>query len=725
MGKEGWYLSCSCAHSLVLIFATILLLFQQNCTAKNNPPCPPSSCGKIGNISYPFRLRGEPSHCGDPRYQLDCVNNATLLTLFSGKYHVQDIDYKRYKMVVSDAGAGEDATCSFIPRYFLSDGSFRPTGLVGPDDFGSQPFLLDPIDPPRIAYFNCTNPVTGDPRYVKVDTSGCGSRGHVYALLEPSLFDYRVKDIKVGCNLTVATLGSSRKLPETQQGNVSYDEIHRIIVEGFQLSWLPVICEDRCGKGTNCEVINESNGQVQCNKHYCHYAYHTTDKCEYWQQIIGYTRAYLRGIIFGIGSRITFSTKQLDNPVGLEYFDGGIFIGRNVVPIFVAARYLFGIVLLLVLLIYKWRRRHLSIYENIEIFLLDSSLNPIRYEYKEIKKMTGGFKVKLGEGGFGSVYKGKLRSGLDVAVKMLLSKSNANGQDFISEVATIGRIHHVNVVRLVGYCVDGKKRALVYEFMLNGSLDKYIFSKEGSDPLSYEKIYEISVGIARGIAYIHQGCDMQILHFDIKPHNILLDDNFIPKVSDFGLAKLYPVDDSIVPLTAARGTLGYMAPELFYKNMGGVSYKADVYSFGMLLMEMASKRRNTNPHAEHSSQHYFPFWIYDQFKEEKNIDMVDASEEDNILAKKMFMVALWCIQLKPSDRPSMNKVVEMLEGEIESLELPQRPSFYPDNIYVHDELNSGQTSFSSSSYSDSYHDESITGDSPRIVLDRDRQSISN
>ena len=130
----------------------------------------------------------------------------------------------------------------------------------------------------------------------------------------------------------------------------------------------------------------------------------------------------------------------------------------------------------------------------------------------------------------------------------MLGKSKGNGQDFISEVATIGRIHHANVVQLIGFCTEGPKRALIYEFMPNGSLEKYIFSREGSVPLSIEKTYEISIGVARGIEYLHQGCDMQILHFDIKPHNILLDENFTPKVSDFGLAKLYPADESIVGL---------------------------------------------------------------------------------------------------------------------------------------------------------------------------------
>ncbi|RZB57963.1 Rust resistance kinase Lr10 isoform A [Glycine soja] len=294
----------------------------------------------------------------------------------------------------------------------------------------------------------------------------------------------------------------------------------------------------------------------------------------------------------------------------------------------------------------------------------------------EVKKMAGGFKDKLGEGGYGSVFKGKLRSGSCVAIKML-GKSEGNGQDFISEVATIGRTYHQNIVQLIGFCVHGSKRALVYEFMPNGSLDKFLFSKDESIHLSYDRIYNISIGVARGIAYLHYGCEMQILHFDIKPHNILLDENFTPKVSDFGLAKLYPIDNSIVPRTAARGTIGYMAPELFYNNIGGISHKADVYSYGMLLMEMASKRKNLNPHAERSSQLFFPFWIYNHIGDEEDIEMEDVTEEEKKMIKKMIIVALWCIQLKPNDRPSMNKVVEMLEGDIENLEIPPKPTLYP------------------------------------------------
>ncbi|XP_021820314.1 rust resistance kinase Lr10-like, partial [Prunus avium] len=353
--------------------------------------------------------------------------------------------------------------------------------------------------------------------------------------------------------------------------------------------------------------------------------------------------------------------------------------------LYVAAKFTVGFPFVTALVIYKWRRRHLSMYENIEDFLRsNNNLMPIRYSYSDIKKMARGFKDKLGEGGYGSVYKAKLRSGRLVAIKMLSKSKTNNGQDFINEVGTIGRIRHVNVVRLIGFCVDGSKRALVYDFMPNGSLEKYIFSQQGDVSLSCHKIFEIAHGVARGIEYLHQGCDMQILHFDIKPHNILLDENFTPKVSDFGLARLYPLDNSIVSLTAARGTMGYIAPELFYKNIGGISYKADVYSFGMLLMEMTGRRKNLDVGIEQSSQFsqiYFPTWVSDQLKAGKDIEIGDdATDEEKKIIKKMMMVALWCIQMKPIERPSMNKVVEMLEGEIESLQMPPRPFLYPQQI---------------------------------------------
>ncbi|KAJ8775153.1 hypothetical protein K2173_020157 [Erythroxylum novogranatense] len=315
-------------------------------------------------------------------------------------------------------------------------------------------------------------------------------------------------------------------------------------------------------------------------------------------------------------------------------------------------------------------------YDNIEEFLqTQSDFMPIRYSYSDIKKITKNFKDKLGQGGYGSVYKGRLRSGRLAAIK-LLGNSKSNGQDFINEVGTIGTIHHVNVVKLIGFCVQGSKRALVYEFMPNGSLDKYLFSSEVSNSINTEKMYEISLGVARGIEYLHRGCAMQILHFDIKPHNILLDENFVPKISDFGMAKLCDTKNTVVSLIGARGTMGYMAPELNYRHIGGVSFKSDVYSFGMLLMEMAGRRKNLNLVADHSSQIYFPPWAYEQFRKGKYIDFgkANATEEQNRITKKIILVAFWCIQLKPDNRPPMHRVIDMLEQDVESLEFPPKPS---------------------------------------------------
>ncbi|XP_019452195.1 PREDICTED: LEAF RUST 10 DISEASE-RESISTANCE LOCUS RECEPTOR-LIKE PROTEIN KINASE-like 2.1 [Lupinus angustifolius] len=689
-----------------IFFITILLFFHQSSPSNNDPKlCPSSSCGKIHNISYPFRLKTDPNTCGDTRYELECHNNMTLLlTLFSGKYYVQDIDYKKYTIHVSDVGVIEDNICSFIPSYFLYEGSFG-YNFIGP---GINPFKLD--DTMRISYFNCSNMIIDDDKYVNVDATPCGSRGHIYVVLDNSSNrNFSVKDIKIGCQLKVSTFANwtTIKYDKNKNNNVSYVDIHNMLVYGFRLSWLYVICEDKCGKGFECHVLDESIGEVQCNQdQLCPYVYDGPNKFTYncggsgiWYKIGDFIVGYAVGLYAGLQH-----VKRGD-----EYDGIGANIGEAMgryIPPYIIVRYLIGIVAFIALLIYKWRIRHKSIYENIEHFLEGDIFMPIRYSYKEIKQMSHGFKEKLGQGGFGLVYKGKLRSGSFVAIKML-NKSKDDGQDFISEVATIGRIHHANVVRLIGFCVEGSTKALVYEFMPNGSLDKYIFSKQDNVLLTCEKMYEISLGVAHAISYLHNGCEMQILHFDIKPHNILLDENFVPKVSDFGLAKLYPTDKNVVTVTGVRGTLGYMAPELYYHNIGGVSYKADVYSFGMLLMEMASRRRNfissVESNIESSDQLYFPMWIYDELDKDKDIELENLTKEENRVTKKMIIVALWCIQLKPSDRPSTNKVVEMLEEESESIEMPPKPSLYPQQKIEEDiEKISEQTQSDDSTCSTSY-----------------------
>ncbi|XP_058218086.1 rust resistance kinase Lr10-like [Rhododendron vialii] len=284
-------------------------------------------------------------------------------------------------------------------------------------------------------------------------------------------------------------------------------------------------------------------------------------------------------------------------------------------------------------------------YLTVERFLENyRALKPTRYTYAEIKKITHNLKDKLGQGGYGTVYKGELSNDVPIAAK-ILNNFTGNGEDFINEVGTIGMIHHINVVHLVGYCADGYKKALVYEYLPH-DLEKFIASDHKKASLGWEKLQDIALGIAKGIEYLHQGCDQRIVHFDIKPHNILLDKIFIPKISDFGLAKLCSKEQSVVSMTTARGMVGYIAPEVFSRNFGNVLHKSDVYSFGMLLLEMVGgRKKNFDVHAEENSEEvYFPEWIYNHLNcEEVNNNEVEKGGDAKIV-KKLTVVGLWCIQ---------------------------------------------------------------------------------
>ncbi|XP_058724610.1 rust resistance kinase Lr10-like [Vicia villosa] len=311
---------------------------------------------------------------------------------------------------------------------------------------------------------------------------------------------------------------------------------------------------------------------------------------------------------------------------------------------------------------------------RIENFLKDyKALKPTRFSYADIKRITHKFIDKLGEGAHGTVYKGKLSNQIQVAVKML-NNVEGDGKDFINEVGTMGKIHHINVVRLLGFCADGFHRALVYDYFSNGSLDKFISALNNKDNfLGWDKLHQIALGIANGIEYLHQGCDQTILHFDINPHNVMLDDNFTPKITDFGLAKMCSKNQSVVSMTAAKGTLGYMAPEVFSRNFGNVSYKSDIYSYGMLLLEMVGGRKNTKIiDDEENIQIMYPEWIHNLL-EGGDIQIPVDEEGDFRIARKIAIVGLWCIQWHPLHRPTMKTVVQMLQGEEDKLKVPSNP----------------------------------------------------
>ncbi|CAN4078455.1 unnamed protein product [Withania somnifera] len=319
---------------------------------------------------------------------------------------------------------------------------------------------------------------------------------------------------------------------------------------------------------------------------------------------------------------------------------------------------------------------------RLEKFLEDyKAIRPTRYSYADIKKITYDFNEKLGEGSYGTVYKGRLSREIYVAVKVLRD-SKDKGEEFINEIGTIGRIHHVNVVRLVGFCADGFRRALIYEYLPNDSLERFILPVSSSSAsvsvISWNKLQHIALGTARGIEYLHQGCDQQILHFDIKPQNILLDHKLNPKICDFGLAKLCSKEKSAVTMTAARGTIGYIAPEVLSRNFGKVSHKSDIYSFGMLLLEMVGGRIKTDSKTNNHNKGNSFEWIYRHLEKGEELKIRIEEEEDGTIVRKLAIVGLWCIQWHPTDRPSIKEVTQMLEGDGSHLNLSPNPFMATD-----------------------------------------------
>lgn len=330
----------------------------------------------------------------------------------------------------------------------------------------------------------------------------------------------------------------------------------------------------------------------------------------------------------------------------------------------VGLRFILGIPFLIGLVIYKCKRKQSSADKseaNEELLRQQTNLmSVINYSYREIKTMTGNFKVKLGEGTHGTVFKGKLRSGPPVAVKMMTNPS-VSDKDFINHISTLAKTNHPNVVKLIGFCIEGKKRALVQEFVQCGSLERMTSS------LTCGQMFRICLGIAHGIQCLDT---IRTSHVGIKPCNILLDQDFNPKISDFGL---YSLQEHRVK---GKGGKGFVAPEIFYKNIGEASCKADVYSFGMLVLEMAARLQFPNPCPKESDKTltYFPRWIYKQLSEGNEVETRDGDEEEKMMMKKMVLVGLWCIHIRPEDRPLMDVVVVMLEGEIGTLQMPPNPS---------------------------------------------------
>ncbi|XP_060973656.1 rust resistance kinase Lr10-like [Cannabis sativa] len=628
MVKVGDVLFC---HGVLLIILFLAVAADQGLglgigsstirCSENGPP-----------IRFPFHLQSPHSSSGSG-FTIYCTqpqepyyDNDTILNITDVLFRVRSINY-----------ASQEIQINHDPSNCLASLFLLPETNTNRSKFPFQLRYKDHKHYTTYAVFNCSSSSSNNYYYYNDDYYYYYYNGKIYYYNNEFCGKFRLApsddDIDGQSFQNCTKMYDTRSIPDSlykvSRGSRFDDDDDDFVT----LGWSTPDCRDCEAKRMGCRFKNNTQPHQHHNVECFHIPIHWT--------------------ISEIASRVIRSTKCKVSTLS-------VFCLMAVAASF----YVFT-------LYKKDREQKLRIREFLKDYF---ALKPSRYTYSDIKKFTNNFKEKLGEGAYGTVFKGKLSNKVMVAVKILNDTSKGNdGEEFLNEVATIGQIHHVNVVRLVGYCAEGFKRALVYEFLPNGSLHNYI-SLEASESehqystLSWETLQDVAKGVAKGIEYLHQGCEQRILHFDIKPHNVLLDHNFKPKVSDFGLAKLCSRDQSLVSVTTARGTLGYMAPEVFSKNFGNVSYKSDVYSFGMLLLKIVGGQNITSK----TDEIYYPEWIYNLLEEGESFEALIENEEDRKIAKKLATIGFWCIQWHPIGRPAMKTVVQMLETE-EILNLPPNP----------------------------------------------------
>ena len=334
-----------------------------------------------------------------------------------------------------------------------------------------------------------------------------------------------------------------------------------------------------------------------------------------------------------------------------------------------------------------WERKHRErpedAYPMIEDQIRGSSMAPLNFKLRELRKATGNFnpKSKLGKGGFGTVYKGLLAN-KEVAVKRVSKDSRQGKQEFIAEVTTIGSLRHKNLVKLIGWCYEKRELLIVYEYMPHGSLDKFVFDddKLGSEeqPLSWERRHTIIHGVAQALDYLHNGCEKRVLHRDIKASNIMLDSDFSARLGDFGLARTIQQSDVTHHSTKEiAGTPGYMAPETFL--VGRATVETDIYAFGVLVLEVICGRKPANTGEHNDYNNGIVYWLWELRRKDRILDAVDSRlkgqfDEDEMVG--MLVLGLACCHPNPHQRPSMRTVLQILTGEAPPPLLPtERPAF--------------------------------------------------
>ncbi|CAN7059294.1 unnamed protein product [Brassica rapa subsp. trilocularis] len=597
-------------------FATIWMLFVIPSYVlsddEHHKKCAPSfGCANQRNLTYPFWIP-ERKECGHPEFKVNCSGDIAEFSRSSVKFQILENKFYSIRLAIKDY---QSNLCPRHPENVEINQYVLPF---------SQDTMLS------IFYYNCSAPRVDVPPGFYIRKLDCGNdngRRSYFVSSALSSWDSAIlENSSASCERNV-TIPVSRYALSIEDGNPTLEAIEKALKYGFEVMFTTECWECKQSQGS-CGY-NDSSRSFVCycvdgpHKRTCP---HRTTKSELTTQKklgIGFAGGFFGSILLA-GATLCliyrrrkklaaqYTSKQLTTSSIYPTME----MGTGVACGFLGFR--------------KSETSH-----HPRDHQLKALVQLKQYSYSEVKKITKSFSHTIGTGGFGTVYGGNLCNGRKVAVKVL-KNFKSNGEDFINEVASMSQTSHVNIVSLLGFCYEGSRRAIVYEFLENGSLDQFI-SKKSSLNLDTSTLYGIALGVARGLEYLHHGCKTRIVHFDIKPQNILLDDNLCPKVSDFGLAKLCEKRESILSLLDTRGTIGYIAPELVSRIYGRVSYKSDVYSYGMLVLEMigARNKETVETAASDASSTYFPDWIYKDLVEGEHTWVTgDATKEEKRLQRR-------------------------------------------------------------------------------------------
>ncbi|KAI6704447.1 hypothetical protein NL676_007409 [Syzygium grande] len=340
-----------------------------------------------------------------------------------------------------------------------------------------------------------------------------------------------------------------------------------------------------------------------------------------------------------------------------------------------------GVVLLLLACLIR-RRKATKTYEVVQGYqsgIIDiTNAESLQYDLATIQAATDNFshKNKLGEGGFGEVFQGRFPNGQQIAVKRLSQGSRQGVEEFKNEVILVAKLQHRNLVRLLGFCLEASEKLLVYEFVPNKSLDYILFDPEKSRQLDWSRRYKIIYGIARGMLYLHEESQLRIIHRDLKASNILLDSEMNPKIADFGMARIFGVDQTKANTKKIAGTFGYMSPE--YGMLGQFSVKSDVYSFGVLLLELISGKKNSFFYQAEGGE-VLASYAWKNWRDSTPLEVLDLAVGDSYSRNEVLrclQIGLLCVQEDPRDRPTMANIILMLNSYSVTLALPQQPAFF-------------------------------------------------